>query len=381
MPPAEPHDYLPPACSAAPGLLHRYNHESERRGWPARQFLRTFPTPSSRSLAVLPAVFAALLALQWDNVTIACFLMSYVVALGFEAAQLLRQHAVSHWLALAMATAGIVAQSIYLVVRSRTAGMPPLLSSTHDWLLVLALLIVALYVFVELVDRRVALGLFVIPIVLVLVGLSRYVSDAPNPSLVRAPWRGLGMFHASMLVLGMVCVLASFLMSVMYLLQHRRLKTKRGETAGLHLLSLATLSRINWWGIVLAVPLLTLGMATGVWLSYLSASTDAPVSLQRWQFLVSGIVWLAMAALFLWLLTGRSHSGRMVAWRTLWACGFLFVTLLLLQLAAGGVHGTSSEFSRTPNAPGTVLQRTTNRAMDHEQWTMDERHEPAGRLL
>jgi hypothetical protein len=285
-------------------------------------------------------VFAATLALQWDNVTVACFFSSYLVALGFEAAQLLKQHTASHWLALVMAVAGAVAQSIYLVVRSRTAGIPPLLSSTHDWLLVLALLIVVLYVFVELLDKRVALGLFVIPIVLVLVGLSRFVSDAPNPNLVRAPWRGLGMFHASMLVLGMVGVLASFLMSVMYLLQHRRLKTKRGEPEGLHLLSLATLSRINWWGVVLSVPLLTLGMATGVWLSYLSSNTDAPVSLQRWQFVVSGLVWLTMGALFLWLLTGRTPSGRLVAWRTLWACGFLLATLLLLQLASGGVHGT-----------------------------------------
>ncbi|MBL8851120.1 MAG: hypothetical protein JNG89_15680 [Planctomycetaceae bacterium] len=282
----------------------------------------------------------ATLALQWDNVTIACFFMSYMVALGFEAAQLLKQHSASHWLALAMAVAGMVAQSIYLVVRSRTAGVPPLLSSTHDWLLVFALLIVVLYVFVELLERRVALGLFVMPIVLVLVALSRYVSAAPNPDLVRAPWRGLGMFHASMLVLGMLGVLTSFLMSMMYLLQHRRLKTKRGATEGLHLLSLALLNRINWWGIVLSVPLLTLGMATGVWLSFLSASTEAPVSLQRWQFIVSGIVWLTMGMLFVWVVMGRAHSGRLVAWRTLWSCGFLLVTLLLLQLASGGVHGT-----------------------------------------
>jgi len=285
-------------------------------------------------------VFAALLALQWDKVTVACFFMSYLMALGFEAAKLLKQHAASHWLALLMATAGAVAQTIYLVVRSRSVGMHPLLSSTHDWLLVLSLMIVVLYVFIELVDRRVALGLFAIPLVLLLVGLSRYVSTAPDPDLVRTPWRGLGMLHASMLVLGMLGVLSSFLMSVMYLLQHWRLKTRRGEPEGLHLLSLATLSRVNWWGIVLAVPLLTLGMATGVWLSFLSSSTDAPIGLQRWQFVVSGLVWLAMWVLFLWLLTGGTHSGRLVAWRTVWACGFLMVTLLLLQLASGGVHGT-----------------------------------------
>jgi hypothetical protein len=272
---------------------------------------------------------------------VACFFSSYLVALGFEAGQLLKRHSASHWLALLMAAAGLVAHSVYLVQRSRSVALPPLLSSTHDWLLVLAWLIVLLYVFIELLDRRVALGLFVLPAVLLLVALSRFVSDAPNPSLVDAQQLyGLGMFHASMLVVGMVGILASFLMSVMYLLQHRRLKTRRAEPEGLHLLSLATLSRVNWWGIVLATPLLTLGMATGVWLSYLSGSTGSPVSLQRWQFVVSGAVWLAMMALFLWLLGSRPPSGRIVAWRTVWACGFLIVTLLLMQLANGGVHGT-----------------------------------------
>ena len=143
-----------------------------------------------------------------------------------------------------------------------------------------------------------------------------------------------------MLLLGMVGVFSSFLTSVLYLLQHRRLKTRRGEPQGLHLLSLAALSRFNWWGVVLAVPLLSVGMATGVWLSILSSAGSTPVSLQRWQFVVSGAVWVTLTALFIWLLGTRTPSGRLVAWRTAWACGFLLVTLLLLQLAGGGVHGT-----------------------------------------
>lgn len=305
-----------------------------------------------------------LLAFDWDRVTVACFFSSYLVALGFEVAQLLKQHSASHWLALLLSSAGLVAQAVYLLNRSRSMDLPPLLSSTHDWLLVFALLIVLLYVFVELLDRRVALGLFVLPIVLLLVGLSRFVSDVPNPDLVEPErLRRLGMFHASMLVLGMLGVFASFLMSVMYLVQHRRLKSRRAEPEGLHLLSLAKLNRINWWGIVLAVPLLTVGMATGVWLTYLSAGTDSPVSLHRWQFVVSGAVWMTMMALFLWLLGSRTPSGRLVAWRTVWACGFLLVTLLLLQLAGGGVHGTASA-------------RTTS--MDHRLWTIDRLYERPG---
>lgn len=276
---------------------------------------------------------------EWDKVSLACFFSSYLVALGFEAAQLLKKHAASHWLGLLFAGAGLIAQTIYLVVRSRTAGMPPLLSSTHDWLLVLAWLLVLLYLFVELIDRNVSLGIFTLPAVLILVGVSRFVSDTPNPALGRM--RGLGMFHAAMLVLGMAGVFVGFVMSMMYLVQHRRLKHKRGEPDGLHLLSLETLSRVNWWAVILSAPLLTIGMGTGVLLTFLSAGTETPVDLGRWQFVVSGIVWLGISALFVWLLAVRRASGKVVAWRTMWACGFLIATLMLLQIfSGGGIHGT-----------------------------------------
>ena len=279
------------------------------------------------------------LTFDWDKVSLACFFSSYLVALGFEAAQLLKKHAASHWLGLLFAGAGLIAQTIYLVVRSRTAGMPPLLSSTHDWLLVLAWLLVLLYLFVELVDRNVSLGIFTLPAVLILVAVSRFVSDTPNPALGRL--RGLGMFHAVVLVLGMAGVFIGFVMSMMYLVQHRRLKHKRGEPDGLHLLSLETLSRVNWWAVILSAPLLTIGMGTGVWLTFLSAGTETPVDLGRWQFVVSGIVWLGISALFVWLLAVRRASGKVVAWRTMWACGFLIATLMLLQIFSGsGIHGT-----------------------------------------
>lgn len=274
-----------------------------------------------------------------QNVSLLCFFSSYLVALALEATQLLRKFSVNRWAALAFAAAGLLAQSIYLIVRSRKADLPPLLSSAHDWLLVLSWLVVVLYVFAELCHRRVALGLFVLPVVLVLVAASKFVSQSPIPGL--APLRGLGMLHASLLVIGIAGVFAAFVASLMYLVQHRRLKHKRAEPEGLHLLSLATLGRANWWAVVLSAPLLTLGMATGVWLSFRSRTTEHPMGMDRWEFTVSGLLWVAMAALFVWLIASHKPVGRLVAWRTMWVCGFLLATLLLLQVfSAGGIHGT-----------------------------------------
>lgn len=277
--------------------------------------------------------------MDWTRISLFCFFSSYLVAFLLEAALLLKQLSFSRWLALGFAAAGLAAQTAYLIVRSQAADLPPLLNSTHDWLLVLSWLAVVLYLFVELIDRQLALGVFVLPIVLVLVGAAHFVSNQHNQGI--DDWRGLGMFHASLLVLGMVGVSTSLVASLMYLAQHRRLKHKRAEHEGLHLLSLERLNSLNWWAIVLSVPLLTLGMATGVWLSYLSRDSEHPIGLDRPEFLVFGAVWAALAALFIWLILARRPAGRVVAWRTAWACGFLLATMLLLGVfSSGGVHGT-----------------------------------------
>ncbi len=54
---------------------------------------------------------------------------------------------------------------------------------------------------------------------------------------------------------------------------------------------------------------------------------------------VSGVVWLILAAIFVRLLKHRGPTGRQVAWLTLCGCGFLLLTLVGLQVVTGNVHG------------------------------------------
>lgn len=276
--------------------------------------------------------------MDWTRISLFCFFSSYLAAFVFECARLMSKYSFSRWLALGFAAAGLTAQTAYLVVRSQAAGLPPLLGSTHDWLLVLSWLAVVPYLITELMDRKLALGLFVLPIVLVLVGAATFVSKQPNQGIADD---ALVMVHASTLVLAAVGVFVSLVASLMYLVQHRRLKHKQAEPAGLHLLSLEKLSTVNWWAVLSSVPLLTLGMASGVWLTQQSDGSGTPVELERMEFLIYGALWAAMAALFVWLLLARRPAGRLVAWRTAWACGVLLATLLFLSVfSGGGVHGT-----------------------------------------
>lgn len=287
--------------------------------------------------------------MQLQNVTLFCFFASYLVALVLEALQLLKKLKINRWAALGFAGAGLTAQTAYLFFRSQAAELPPLLSSGHDWLLVLAWLAVGLYIGAELWNRELALGVFVLPAVLVLIGTARFVSDVPHQELGSLYW--LGMLHASLLVLGFAGTFVAVVLSVMYLVQHRRLKSRRAEPEGLHLLSLELLARLNWWAVVTSVPLLTLGMATGVWLLVSSQKTPLSVPVNRPDFIVNGLLWVAMMTLFIWLVSSRRRVGRLVAWRTMCAGGLLIVTILLLKLlGGGGIHGSGT----APQAVGGV---------------------------
>jgi hypothetical protein len=283
------------------------------------------------------------------NTSLTCFLASYALATALEATRLIRPMPVNRWAAWLAGGAGLVAQTVYLIYRSRAADLPPLLASTHDWLLVVAWLTVPVYLLISLLHRDVPVGLFILPAALLFVIASRFVTLEPNPQLDSLRW--WGMAHASFLVLGIAGVVIAAGFSVMYLIQYSRLRHRTAEYEGLKLFSLEWIARLNWWCVVVSVPLLSLGMATGALLTWLSQKTSQPISLWNWSFLVSGLSWLALVALFGWLLTSRRPTGRIVAWRTLLAGGFVLATFLTLGIVSGGMHGMSKPASTSFSLP------------------------------
>jgi hypothetical protein len=168
----------------------------------------------------------------------------------------------------------------------------------------------------------------------------------PDQAVENEALRRWAMLHASLLVFGMSGVIVGFVLSLMYLVQHHVLKRKQTLHAGLTLPSLARLARLNWWAIVLSVPLLTLGMLSGVRLIFLSRSAPNPISWGDPIVVASGVVWLVMMAFFCWMVWTPRPAGKQVAWLTLWACGFLLVTVLGLQMLTGG-HETTSDSGRS----------------------------------
>ncbi len=275
--------------------------------------------------------------MQWDKVTLFCFFASYAIALLLEVTQFLYRSDAQRIGSVGFTVAGLLAQTIYLVVRSRQHDLPPLLGSSHDWLLVLAWLTTVVLLGVQVWNLQISLGIFLLPAILVLVGAAHFVNEIPNPRI--GTLRYWGMFHASLWVLGIGGVTLALIASLMYLVQHRRLRSKQTESPSLHLLSLEQLNRINWWLIIISVPLLTLGMVSGLWMTYLARDSQHPVSLAGIDFVANALMWLMMAMLCGWMLVSKQAAGKLVAWRTVLACGFLLIVMLLIQLlSADGIH-------------------------------------------
>jgi ABC-type uncharacterized transport system permease subunit len=186
-------------------------------------------------------------------------------------------------------------------------------------------------------DRRLAVGLFALPVVLVLIGAAYFVRTSPS-ELVTGPvsheaaihhWT---MFHVSLLVFGIAGVIVAFILSLMYLAQHHRLKHKQTLREGLTLPSLARLARWNWWAVMLSVFLVTLGMASGAGLIMLTKENAPAIGFADPVVIAYLILWLIMMALFVRLAWDQKPAGKQVAWLTIWAFGFLLASLIALEV-------------------------------------------------
>jgi ABC-type transport system involved in cytochrome c biogenesis permease subunit len=279
------------------------------------------------------------LAIPWTaRVTVVCFLASYLLALGLEVWHLLRPRPVFWVLALAAAAAGLVAQTIYLAVQQ-----PPL-AWQFGWMLFTAWILTIFYLVGSLHHARLAWGVFVLPVVVGLVALGAlgaFLDPPPRESrFLLVGWKSLQTVHAILLFLGTIGVCVAFLASLMYLIQAHRLRSKALPGHGLKLLSLERLEEMNRRAIVLAFPLLTIGMVIGAVLMFverLPGWTDPRVV----SFFV---LWLAIAVL-LYLRYGHHLRGRRVALLTVLAFGLLLCCLSLSHPVGQGA-GPATKVSK-----------------------------------
>ena len=272
------------------------------------------------------------------QIQIYCFLMSYAVSLVFEAWLVVhRQSRLARLVVLAFTVAGFFAHTVYLITRSQTAGLPPLLSSQQDWLLVLAWIGSLLYLALLMMHRQLAHGLFMLPAILLLIVVAVFVSRQSTGHLDQLALRRLGMFHAASLVLGIAAVVGAAISGLMYLLHHQRLRNRSGWLQRLALPSLEVLTAVNRWMVVFSVPCLTIGLVTGFILIFWSRAPQS-ASFIRWTdptILTTVIVWIAMIIVLVRVLVSQHQTGKAVAQLSILSGGFLLTTVLGPMILSG----------------------------------------------
>ncbi len=268
-------------------------------------------------------------AMIFERVTVFCFAASYAVALLLEVAQLFRPRAAVRLCSVGFGSAGLLAHTIFLAVQR------PVLGSRDGSLLFLSWILAVFYLYGTLHHRRIAWGLFVLPLVLGLIGLGT-LFGTERPAAEESWWPPFWVsVHLVLLLLAAVGIIVAFLASVMYLVHARRLRSKALPVEGLKFLSLERLEEMNRRAILLAFPLLTAGVLVGM---ALLARSPEPV--QSWtdpRVLLAALLWLVFGVL-LYLRYSRHIRGRRVAILTIVAFVLLVATLAVPHtLGRGGM--------------------------------------------
>lgn len=282
-----------------------------------------------------------------SHVTTLCFVASYALALLLEGLRLRWQSPWRRVAAIGWAVAGIVAHTAFLAHRASLSGASPL-SSPFDWCLLVAWLLALVYLLQTLYYPRFSVGLFVLPLVLILIGAAQLAAQEPFAA-VRAD-RLWSAIHGSFLLLGTVAVLVGFVSAVMYLVQSYRLKHKLPPGRGFRLPSLEWLERINSRSLAMSAMLVGVGLASGLLLNQITHRDDLG------YLLWSDPAVLSLSAMFLWLVAAElfrlayrpARQGRKLAYLNVASFGFLAMTLaalLLLDSAHRVQQGSASRLS------------------------------------
>lgn len=264
-----------------------------------------------------------------QNVTHACFGLSYLLALGLEVARLRWPRPAYRVAGVVFGAAGLFAHSLFLAVHHPTPATP------YGALLAVAWVLAVFYLYGTLHHARQAWAVFVLPVVLGLLTLA-FVSPA-TPDAAPA-WltgdRFWGAVHGVLLLLAAVGVSVGFLASVMYLIQANRLRAKAPPLGGVKMLSLERLEAMNRRAVNWAFPLLTFGLVLGAVL--LRQYHDLSENWLSLKVVGTAGLWLVFLVL-LYLRYAAHVPGRRLALLTVAAFGLMVAVLAAAHPFAAGV--------------------------------------------
>jgi ABC-type uncharacterized transport system permease subunit len=218
-------------------------------------------------------------------------------------------------------------------------GDVSILSTWYIWCLTASWILAFSYLLMTVRHPENAIGLFLLPLVLLLIALAVALrNEDPFPrDRALEYWR---MTHGIALLLGTVVASFGFAAGVMYLIKEQKLKRKSPPQQGIRLPSLEWLLLTNRSSLMLSTILLLLGLVSGV---VLNARQDGSVPWNDPVVLWSGVLfaWLAAASIFE-LIYRPAREGHKVAYLTLASFVFLGLAFASVVLSDHGGDNAAS---------------------------------------
>ena len=227
-------------------------------------------------------------------------------------------------LGLIVAAFGLVALTAALVLRGVSAGRFPFAGAYESAVLV-AWAVVLVWHVLESFTRIKAIGLYVMPVVLVLLTIA-LIEYNPPVGLSPALKSDIVVLHVIVMLVAIGCLYVAGGAAIIYLVEDALLRRRHAGGVLGRLPSLAALDRLIYHATLLGLPFLTMGMAAGV----IRAETfNVPGWATDPMVLLAAGAWAVYAV----LLTGRVRggwSGGAVSWLALTG----LVLLLVIRFAA-----------------------------------------------
>jgi ABC-type transport system involved in cytochrome c biogenesis permease subunit len=273
-----------------------------------------------------------------DRLSVLCFAGTYALALASDLARFVVRAPLRWFLTVGLTLLGWLVQTVYLGNWVWRSGELPT-TTVFGSLVVLAWILAAidLYLLVR-APRGVAVGVFVLPVVLALLAVAGLMPrvEWTTPGGWVALW---GRVHGLLLLAGAVSICVAFATGLMYLAQARRLKLKRPPRFGFALPSLEQSERWNRAAITVAFPLLTFGLLIGVGL--VLATQRAGVAVLDWsdpKIVSAAVLWLVFALLLHARFRPEMRGSRVMV-LTIVAFGYFLFTLVGVDLLLPTAHG------------------------------------------
>jgi len=264
-----------------------------------------------------------------SRISVVCFVASYAVALACEVSRLAFRSSVRGAAMIGFAAAGLLAHTLFLGWRGMTESVLPL-SSPFDWYLLAAWLLAAGSLWLTLANPRTPVGLFLLPVVLLLIGAGQLSSREPFPqSPATQVW---GVIHGMFNLAASVCVALGAVAGIMWLIQAGRLQRKQAPLQGFRMPSLERLANVTSRTVGIAAWTAAAGFASGIVLN----------AVNKQRGLLETVPWtdpvvLRMGGLVAWLIAAdalshaarrRPDAARVTAWLSIVSLAVLTLSIL-----------------------------------------------------